>query len=206
MHSFCYPDTEVSWDTLGFSCAGPTGSGGRLLSEQPFLWPTVNAVRETALSLPPAPDKETDRADARLGAGLAILETLLTAICRHGLENDHTDREHVSGAQSLLSRAEAALLASGPRPVRVTELAEHLALSPGHLSERFRNEYQMSVKAFIDQYRYRTIERLLAFDDAPIKLIAAQAGFRDLYSFSRFVKRLSGCSLREVRADARSAQ
>jgi AraC-like DNA-binding protein len=164
------------------------------------LWATVEAL----LKATPIAGIRVNPAEQRRHHALA--DSLLAALCSYLLapSSDNGSETGFSGEKrhggSISASVDAELRACGGRPVQVTEIAARLGLSPGHLSERIRKERGMPLKTYIDLSRYREIERLLLYADAPIKLVAAQTGFRDLYSFSRFVKRISGHSPRSVRA------
>lgn len=206
-HGFDYPQATVSWYTLKFQSSSRLDrSAPTLVGVHDTAWPAIQAIHETAAALEPIGEANRNPTLNTRSAALGLLESLLAAIAEYSLRGVESPTGVRNPTDSPIERAEAALRANGPDPMSVVELARRVGVSPGHLSDRVRHAYGVSAKSLIDRYRYQGIERLLRFADAPIKLIAFQTGFKDLYSFSRFVKRVSGYSPRQVRAEAQGVR
>lgn len=82
----------------------------------------------------------------------------------------------------------------------VAALARCLALSPGHVSARFRVEHGIALKRWLDVRRAETAARMLAGSDLGIAHIADACGFSDQFAFSRFFRRITSTSPSAFRA------
>lgn len=90
----------------------------------------------------------------------------------------------------------------GSERMTVGGVADQLGMRPDYLSAKFRKVCGMSVKAFIDQYRFEKALRLLQYSLMSISEIAEELGFTDVYTFSRQCKCLSGISPSAFRKSA----
>ena len=79
------------------------------------------------------------------------------------------------------------------------QLAHHCGYSPNYLAKKFRTETGMGLKEFLDQERCRMAENLLAHTTLSVSEVAFDMGFKDIFSFSRFFKRVNGHSPKEYR-------
>jgi len=75
---------------------------------------------------------------------------------------------------------------------RIDALAAAAGLSSGHCTTRFRTVTGVALKTWLDQQRAESCVQLLRFADADMGAIAEQAGFTDIFTFSRFIKRVTG--------------
>jgi len=99
-------------------------------------------------------------------------------------------------SHGLIARIQA-LVAQDPLAAwRVDELAHAVGVTPGHCTTRFRAETGTALKAWLDRQRAEACVRLLRFADADITTIAAYASFPDVFTFSRFISRVTGQSPR----------
>jgi AraC-like DNA-binding protein len=222
-HSFRYPETPTRWVTYKFALGEPapagdangagetagdsdtdgqdniTGNsntpGSRLLREHPTLAPLF----ETLAGLAPAAARREPQATR-----LAL--SLLEAVCSflHPPAGERASAAHSRGgrtreAGTLRRRVDAVLQQAEGRPTAISEVARAVGLSPGHLSNRFSQENGVPLKRHIDGVRFSFAKELLEHADLPISLVSDELGFPDVYSFSRFVRRLSGRSPREIR-------
>lgn len=78
------------------------------------------------------------------------------------------------------------------KAIQVQELANKLHFSTTYLTRIFKKQLGVPLKVFIDQQRFEIAKRLLLFSTLNISEIAEEMGFDNLFSFSRFFKRLSG--------------
>lgn len=85
------------------------------------------------------------------------------------------------------------------RYVSITSVAKTVGCSASHLSALFRKHSGMSLKNYIDKAKSEFIKQYLLYSDLSITDIATLAGFEDIYSFSRFFKRLAGVSPNTLR-------
>jgi AraC-like DNA-binding protein len=80
--------------------------------------------------------------------------------------------------------------------ITVEEIARQLGYTRGHLTQLFHSKTGVSIKPYIDQERIKTAKHLIQFSDRTLSEIAYYLGFSDLFSFSKFFKRISGESPR----------
>lgn len=99
----------------------------------------------------------------------------------------------------LLQRITDKILARNGRAVTVNELAEELSYSRSHLSKKFKEMTGENLKAYIDKLRMEKIEEMLRYREFGISDLAAELGFSDIFSFSRFFKKHAGVSPREFK-------
>ena len=74
----------------------------------------------------------------------------------------------------------------------VSEIAEHLGISEGHLSHTFKRETDYTVAAYITRVRMRTAMKLLNDCRNKVYEVAEQVGYRDIAHFSSSFKRIVG--------------
>ncbi|MFP4509129.1 MAG: helix-turn-helix domain-containing protein [Spirochaetaceae bacterium] len=190
MHAFAYPDAAVHWTTYKFAAPHRSEVDTSWWIDAGHLSSPVFLV---LAQLAPAVDRgePTETATAA-----ALLEAVCTSVAG---ADGRAGSQAPATPGAFVERIDAVLSAAGGRYVGLEELAEALNLSPGHVSNRFREETGQPLKRYIDEARFAYIEKLLAHSDLPIKLIAHQTGFPDIYAFSRFVKRVSGVPPRAFR-------
>lgn len=78
--------------------------------------------------------------------------------------------------------------------LKVAEIAEWKGYSSVYLNRIFKRFMGISLKVFIDQSCFEISKRLLCESNLSVSETAYEMGFPDLYSFSRFFKRMSGLS------------
>jgi AraC-like DNA-binding protein len=84
-------------------------------------------------------------------------------------------------------------LASEPtRRFDYEALAEEFGISLSTLRKRFRKKMGLPIHQFVIQARLAQARKLLLTGSMPIKVVASQLGFRDVYYFSRQFKKLTG--------------
>jgi len=88
-----------------------------------------------------------------------------------------------------------------PEINRVQHLANHFAVSASHLSQTFKAETGVSIKKYIDDYKFKLIENRLKYSTSLIKEISAEFGFNDLSHFNKFVKKQSGKNPKDFRRE-----
>jgi AraC-like DNA-binding protein len=82
---------------------------------------------------------------------------------------------------------------AGPFP-SVETISRQLGLSRPYISRLLKIETGLSMKPFIDRECIRIAKQMLSLSDLTISEIAFQLGFKDLFSFSKFFKRLEHVS------------
>ncbi len=96
------------------------------------------------------------------------------------------------GPHTLSDRVCEYLSASSSKDMKVSEIAAHFGYSTNHLSACFRKETGVSLKQHLDSLRCQEAKNLLCYSDMTINEIARELQFPDVFSFSRFFKRLEG--------------
>lgn len=81
----------------------------------------------------------------------------------------------------------------------VTEVAKAVHLSYPHFNRLFVKQLGITPIRYIHQLRLDKAKELLYTTDLPIKAVAAECGFRDIYYFSNFFKSTTGLSPKQYR-------
>lgn len=85
------------------------------------------------------------------------------------------------------------------RPTRLEELAARAGMSGPHYSAMFRREIGFSPVDFFLRLRIQRACQMLATTEESIAAIGGEVGFVDPYYFTRYFRRVMGCSPREYR-------
>jgi YesN/AraC family two-component response regulator len=111
----------------------------------------------------------------------------------------------VSGsARSLIRRAMGFIHAHYAEPLTREQIARHVSISPGHLSDCFRRGLGVTPVEYLKRYRiHRACELLLENTDQTITQIAFGVGFTASAHFSRAFKRQVGVTPRAYRRGER---
>lgn len=86
-------------------------------------------------------------------------------------------------------------------PVKVEDIALELGYSRVHLNVLVKESSGMPVKRLIDEERSRFARRLLKYSDLNSSEIADAMDFPDVFSFSKFFKRMNGRSPSQWKAE-----
>ncbi|MCX2451206.1 AraC family transcriptional regulator [Pedobacter sp. PLR] len=76
-----------------------------------------------------------------------------------------------------------------PESLKLNVLALHFNFSPNYLSSLFKRQVKVSIKQYIDDYKYKLIETQLNSGGKIKKEISNEFGFNDLSHFLKFLKR-----------------
>ncbi|MCR8659893.1 AraC family transcriptional regulator [Paenibacillus endoradicis] len=82
-------------------------------------------------------------------------------------------------------------------------IAEQFNYSPGHLSTRFKGETGFSLIEYLIRFRLQHAEELLQCTEAPLRDIAKEVGYSDVYYFSRVFRKYNGQSPIRFRKESR---
>jgi len=85
------------------------------------------------------------------------------------------------------------------RPLTLDALARPSGLSVSRMSHLFREQTGQTPHQFLESQRMARAKQLLALTHDPVKLIAAEVGFPDLFHFSKRFKKQHGISPRGYR-------
>jgi len=184
-HQFEYPYRETETCSVKFSLRGLEGTPGPAVV---FPCPESQGIRDALLALLSQDEPIRRRsviAAEHLLAALADLQYHPEGERRMEPELVRTVREYLD--------------VQGGGPVSVADLAGHTGYSRSRLSELFHDQAGVTIKQYIDEHRAEAAEALLRYSDYNFSRIADTMGFPDLFTFSRFFKRMRGKSPREFR-------
>lgn len=78
-----------------------------------------------------------------------------------------------------------------PQSLKMSTLSTNFHFSPNYLSNLFRRQMKVSIKQYIDDYKFKVIESLLSSGNTTKKEISYKFGFSDLSHFNKFLKKYS---------------
>ncbi|MFP4052362.1 MAG: AraC family transcriptional regulator [Phycisphaerae bacterium] len=186
-HSFVYEQSGEQWFSAKFAVVGlKEDADSLLLRGEGDAGPLLDALQGM---LPDSPEP------ARRERW--VLEHLLAATLAY--EYVSAPEKSSRQGQPLLARIEAYVEAAGGARVSVSDVAGHVGYSISHVSALFRKYNEMPLKTFLDIRRSKVASRLLEYSDLTITEIAETLDFPDVFSFSRFFRRVVGASPRQFR-------
>lgn len=184
-HAFVYSEGPASWLSYKFEARGVSPPA------LPLRLPLSPFLRRSAAALADLTHEALDGRDTAAESG-----DILSAMLRYTLGPSPTQ----GGADdSLVQQVHAQTRRHQGRLCSVKQLANEMGYSPGYLSSEFHRRTGKALKAHLDELRARAAEDLLRYADLSITSIAAALGFPDVFSFSRFFKRLRGYPPRDIR-------
>lgn len=127
-----------------------------------------------------------------VAAGAACREVLARLAGRRDLDSARLARERVAATIDWMK-------ANLARAARLEELASLAGMSASHYSAVFRAQHGFPPGDFFLRLRIQRACQLLATTAAPIRAVAAETGFSDPFYFTRYFRRVMGCSPREYR-------
>ncbi len=131
----------------------------------------------------------------------SVLLQILSLLCAQFREEEKTvqaEDEEADGS-SYVTRAVDFITARYMHPITVSEIADVLGISKGHLNRVFQNRYGMSVQNFLINYRMKRAAALLENTDSPVKEIALSTGYTDPLVFSKAFRKYFGISPKAYR-------
>jgi AraC-like DNA-binding protein len=103
-------------------------------------------------------------------------------------------------AASPVVRETVALLSAGAAGLqRPSEVARRIGVSARQLNVAFRAATGFTLRSFMLQQRMALAQRLLLGSDLPVKAVAREAGYAEVYAFSRAFRRAVGLPPSEFR-------
>lgn len=106
-------------------------------------------------------------------------------------QKDHDDQE-VQRAQDLIEER------SG-EPLRVTDLAREVAISPRHFVRRFKAATGSTPFEYVQRMKVEAAKQALESSRRPISEVATDVGYADVASFRNIFRRVTGVSPLEYR-------
>ena len=102
-------------------------------------------------------------------------------------------------SQAIIARSIEWIEENFVRPIRVSDVASHAALSESRLSHLFKAHTGRGVIEYLHEYRIGRVCAGLCETDRPIATLANEAGFNDLRFFHRVFQRHTGCNPTQYR-------
>lgn len=82
----------------------------------------------------------------------------------------------------------------GEGSINITEIAQYLGVSEGHLSHVFKKETKYTVVGYLTQYRIHMAMKLLRDSRYKVYEVAGMVGYKDVAYFGSTFKKLTGIS------------
>ena len=76
--------------------------------------------------------------------------------------------------------------------INITEIAQYLGVSEGHLSHVFKKETKYTVVGYLTQYRIHMAMKLLRDSRCKVYEVAGMVGYKDVAYFGSTFKKLTG--------------
>lgn len=108
-------------------------------------------------------------------------------------------KEQAMGQMWYVKKAQNFIVQNIALPLRVTDVAAHLDISPGYLSHLFNDIVGQTVVEYINTVRIRRVEELVLNYGLDIRQAGAQVGLQDPNYTSRLFRKVRGCSLSELK-------
>lgn len=193
-HRYHYPETTIENWTVKFQLPRKLFHDSPVLAvpDTPVNKITLQALVELlqnakAVAGSTAPVQVYAAEDCREDM-LRLAERLMAVIMENSLSaenSNYTEPAFIREIRKLIRQHQG-------RKISVGTAAKHAGVSPGHLSVLFKKHLGMSLKTFIDRERAETAKNLLAYSEMNISEVSDRMGFRDVFYFSNFFKRLTG--------------
>ena len=132
----------------------------------------------------------------------AYLKTLL--LCCTRLSQQQMGETSLGIQTGLLGRFQQLLEVNYIKWKSVAEYAEHLQVTPNHLSVAIRKETGQPASNHIRRRIMLEAQRLIAEHDASLKEVAYELGFEDVSHFSKLFKRCTGTTFSAFKQQAQA--
>jgi AraC family transcriptional regulator of arabinose operon len=153
-------------------------------------------IAERALDMPAElrPDLMSLVAELREPGGSDADELCKALVIRMliGLGRAQQPRPHARGAETVVSRLEAFMLANLHRSLTRHDLAAAVHLSPPHVARLYRNASGKTLGRRLTELRIERARSLLGNSTSRVSQIASDVGFNSLSHFTKVFKRETG--------------
>ncbi len=103
----------------------------------------------------------------------------------------------------LVARAQLWLEDRVAQPLRITELADAMAVSQQTLLRHFRRHLAMNPRDYVRKIRMEAAQQLLLRTNRPVQEIAGLVGYEDTHAFAKVFRRFTGTSAQGYRTARR---
>ncbi|MBN1675795.1 MAG: helix-turn-helix transcriptional regulator [Kiritimatiellae bacterium] len=128
----------------------------------------------------------------------AMAEHCLAGLLSYGYTPPGIRSERVEGPP-LVQWVRLYVEENAHKRVTLKEMAGKMGYSPSYVASEYRRHTGGSIKAAIDHARANGARHLILFSGRTVTEVSAALGFPDVYSFSRFFRRMFGLSPRAYR-------
>lgn len=193
-HGFLYQRASSDFLTIKVAVSGRDGVCDTPLFAAPSA--VVQGLKRALLEITP-------RQGTPAPAQLETIELLSAALISHCYPEPGPDAARSAAAHLPLTQGIKEIVARSQGKISsVKALARHMGYSISHITAQFSAAEGRPLKSYLDQERCRVATWLMTYSDQSIGEVAELLGFPDIYSFSRFFKRLTGKSPRAFRNSA----
>lgn len=117
---------------------------------------------------------------------IGYAKLLLTCISQK-LERLTAEQEYVP--IGYIQRALLYIIENFKDGIKLSEVADHVGLTPMYFSHLFKQETGVNFSVYLDNVRFSYAKNLLAFTNYPILEISSMSGFEDYTNFARRFKK-----------------
>lgn len=186
-HEFIYEPPGATWITLKFERGTADGKQRESIIRKSLFTEKFTASLLAMITGTILKPYEKTFADGMLEALFTFIET--------------EDADKTEDASSRLIRTITDIVKErNGKPVSVDEIAHELSYTRSHVSKLFKQLTGESLKSFIDRIRLDKAKEMLRYSEFNISYITAELGFKDIFTFSRFFRRMTGMNPRQYRA------
>lgn len=132
---------------------------------------------------------------------LSVLFSILSEITECSVQGAFLDSQRAISPANLLyiRNAEKYIAEHLDSQIQLTEIAEHLGISAGHLSRLFKRVTGLSVLEYIARRKLEIIQGLILNRNISLREAGESVGIHDENYLSRFFKKQTGMTYREFR-------
>ncbi len=188
-HEWIYPKHNIRCLTLKIDVSGQAqGLLPQVITPGPFSEKITELLKEAL----PKKGRPTE-------ARREIIEFLAGTLIREHYPQTSPPRDR---APSIIQAIKDIITQSEGRMSSLQELSQKTGYSVSHLSARFREHEGVALKTYLDRERARQASGMLKYGDMNVTEVARALGFNDVFSLSRFFKRVTGKSPRAFRNES----
>ncbi|GJM74550.1 hypothetical protein HMSSN036_67660 [Paenibacillus macerans] len=94
----------------------------------------------------------------------------------------------------VMTRADAFIRKNYTQELTVEKLSEHVGMTPNYFSHRFKREFGVSFKEYVNRLRIAQAKELIIHTNELLYVIGEKVGFSDYMYFTQVFKKMEGCS------------
>ncbi len=157
----------------------PGPSADRLWREIVSLWTSGTGVRKAEL--------------------LPIVDRLLMRLqLRTSRQGTQPEESRINASNEWIAKIEALIIRSVKEGWTLGEVAQHAGISERHLRDRFERQMGISLRDYRSNYQFHTAISLMRDSASSLSSVAELSGFNSQSVFTRFIRRMSGRTPREL--------